>query len=316
MAPVRAHAALLVGLVGSLLAGCQSVAVLSDPDVPTGGPIAATESTLNRVGDLFAGPDTSLEAQQLLGDRLASQALGRARRADDEALEGYLTSLARRIAAHTDARIFAFQVYLVEDRRPNAFTPGGGHIFITTGLVSRLRTEAQMAMVLSHEIAHNAEAHIVKGAHRRAVSKRASNASKTVFDDKLGLTWVGEKIGSAINATVNVYTSDQEDEADELGLDYMIAAGYDPAEAIATFESLMASSEPKRTIVDLGWNASAKDRRISRIRNLMVAKYKDRTFPGAVRSTPAYDALASRYWQMSTALPAVPPLPPAQQSIQ
>ncbi|MGE4246643.1 MAG: M48 family metalloprotease, partial [Parvibaculaceae bacterium] len=233
MAPVRVHAALLVGLVGSMLAGCQSVAVLSDPDAATGGPIGTTESALNRVGDLFVGPDTSVEAQQLLGDRLASQALGRAKRADDEALEGYLSGIARRIAAHTDARTFDFRVYLVEDRRPNAFTPGGGHIFITTGLVSRLRTEAQMAMVLSHEIAHNAEAHIVKGAHRRAVSRRATNASKTVFDDKLGLSWVGQKIGSAINATVNVYTSDQEDAADELGLDYMIAAGYDPNQAVA-----------------------------------------------------------------------------------
>lgn len=307
MAPVRVHAALLVGLVGSMLAGCQSVAVLSDPDAATGGPIGATESALNRMGDLFAGPDTSTEAQQLLGDRLASQALGRARRADDTALEGYLSNLARRIAARTDARRFNFRVYLVEDRRPNAFTPGGGHIFITTGLVSRLKTEGQMAMVLAHEIAHNAEAHIVKGAHRRAVSRRATNASKTVFEDRLGLSWVGEKIGSAINATVNVYTRDQEDQADELGLDYMIAAGYDPAEAVATFESLMGGDEKRRSVVDLGWNASVKDRRISRVRNLMTAKYKDRNFAAAIRSTPAYDALASRYWQVSTARPAIPP---------
>jgi predicted Zn-dependent protease len=56
-----------------------------------------------------------------------------------------------------------YRVYLIDSPHANAFTPGGGHIFVTTGIIRRLRTEAQLAMVLAHEMAHNRAIHVVKG---------------------------------------------------------------------------------------------------------------------------------------------------------
>ena len=298
MAPVRVNAALIVMLASGMLAGCQTPAFL-DPTVPS-----SSESAFDRMSRMLSGPDTSPASQQALGDRLAEQALTRVRLADDDAMEDYLGKLANRIAHGTKAQPFDFKVYLVDDAKPNAFTPGGGHIFVTTGLVARLGTEGQMAMVLAHEIGHNAEAHIIKGSHRRSVGRRATVASRTVFDEKLGLSWVGEKIGSAINATVNLYTGDQEDAADEIGLDYMVAAGYHPDESILTIEALVRDTGSERaSALDLGWNAN-KSRRLVRIKNLIVAKYRDRDFSHARRSTVDYDRLAVRYWQRARSLAA------------
>jgi len=285
----------LVPLVGMSLAGCQSVAVLSDPEAyADAGDVVG--SALERAGGILGGPDTSLANQKALGDRLAAQALERVQLAEDEALQSHLSRIAQRIATHAGAKGLKFRVYLYEDDTPNAFTPGGGHIFVATGLVARLKTESQMAMVLAHEIAHNVDAHVVKGAHRRAVSRKATEASKTVFDERLGLSWVGEKLGLAINATVNLYTRDQEDAADEDGLDYLIAAGYDPREAEATFQALMAASKQSPLELDA---ESAKDRRTARIRNLLRAKYAERDFSPAILSTPEYDRLAGRYHMLA-----------------
>lgn len=302
MATARVYTALVVPLVSLWLAGCQSIAVLSDPDFAADSK-STVASALERAGDMLGGPDTSLSNQKALGDRLAAQALERVRLAEDDALEAYLTSMATHIAANTKARALEFRVYVIEDDTPNAFTPGGGHIFVTTGLVARLGTESQMAMVLAHEVAHNADAHVVRGAHRRAFTQKASEASKTVFDERLGLSWVGEKVGLAIDASVNLYTRDQEDAADEDGLDYMIAAGYDPAEVVATFEALMGASGGRSSPFDLEKQASAKDRRITRLRNLLKAKYKGRDFSSAVISTATYDQLAGRYAAFRADLP-------------
>ncbi len=291
----RLNIAMFVPLAGLWLAGCQSVAVLSDPDALSESK-TIVDDALQRANGILGGPDTSIANQKALGDRLAAQALDRVRLAEDDALEAHLTAMATRIASKTNARELDFRVYVVEDGMPNAFTPGGGHIFVTTGLVARLKTESQMAMVLSHEIAHNADAHIVKGAHRRAFTDKATAASKTVFDEGLGLSWVGEKVGQAIDASVNLYTSDQEDAADEDGLDYMIAAGYHPGEAVATFDALMGGQgQVRASPLDLMGGETDKERRITRLNNLLKAKYDDRDFSNAILSTPTYDRLAGRY---------------------
>ena len=80
---------------------------------------------------------------------------------------------------------FVYRVYLIESPNPNAFTSGGGHIFVTTGLVARMRTEAQMAMVLAHELAHVAQQSGGGPVARPAILQRAPDKYDGLTIDQL-----------------------------------------------------------------------------------------------------------------------------------
>jgi predicted Zn-dependent protease len=72
------------------------------------------------------------------------RALGMMTRSQDTELEDYLNLIVNRLQAtalHGVSGLF-YRVYLIESPHANAFTPGGGHIFVTTGIIRRLRTEA------------------------------------------------------------------------------------------------------------------------------------------------------------------------------
>jgi len=285
------------------LAGCQSALVeeLNGAGTRIGhvasAPVVALREVVVDAGDALKGPDLSAAAQQAYADRLAKEALDRLPIISDPALQDHLTGMANRIAAQASGPRFHYRVYLVNSKEANAFTPGGGYIFVTTGLVNRLGSEAQMAMVLGHEIAHCTSGDVIKTAQRRQIGQTAVNASKSIFGDKAAVAWIGEGLGMAANAAVNLYTRDQEDHADEAGLDYMIAAGYDLREAEKAIKSLMGHGDHANDslLAGLFGDHASKERRLQRLRNLIVAKYSHIDFARYVRTTPAYERVTLKY---------------------
>lgn len=303
MAGLRQTAQFLALICLPALAGCQSALVdeLNSAgtriDRMASAPVLALHEVIVDAGDALKGPDLSAAAQQAYGDRLAADALQRLHFVDDPALQEHLTGMANRIAAQASGPRFAYRVYLVDSSEANAFTPGGGHIFVTTGLVSRLGSEAQMAMVLGHEIAHCVSGDVIKTAQRREIGQQAVDASRNIFGTRPEVAWIGEGLGMAANAAVNLYTRDQEDHADEAGLDYMVAAGYDLREAEKAIKSLMGHHGQKddSLLAGLFGDHASKERRLQRLRNLIVAKYSHVDFSRYVRTTPAYERVSLKY---------------------
>lgn len=285
------------------LAGCQSALVEELNNAGTrinqaaSAPVVALREVVVDAGDALKGPDLSAAAQQAYADKLAAEALHRLPIITDRALAEHLTGMANRIAAQAPGPRFTYKVYLVDSSQANAFTPGGGYIFVTTALVGRLGSEAQMAMVLGHEIAHCVSGDVVKTAQRREIGQQAVDASRNIFGTKPAVSWIGEGLGMAANAAVNLYTRDQEDHADEAGLDYMVAAGYDLREAEKAIKSLMRGDAhtDDSLLADLFGDHTGKQRRLQRLRNLIVAKYSHTDFSRYVRTTPAYERVSLKY---------------------
>jgi len=129
----------------------------------------------------------------------------------------------------------AWEFVLFEDDTPNAFALPGGKVGVHTGLLDVAETEAQLATVMAHEIAH------VRARHS---AERMSRDMMT----RLGLQAVGAATQSAelvnllsTTATLGVtlpFTRSQEAEADEIGLIYMARAGYDPRAAVALWQNM------------------------------------------------------------------------------
>ena len=303
MSGLRQMGLFLAAASALALGGCQSVLMeeLSQAgdniDRAVAAPVVALHSAIAHAGDALKGPDLSANAQKRYADRLAAEAFARLPMAHDAALERHLTGMANRIAAMASGPRFTYRVYLVDSKEPNAFTPGGGYIFVTTGLVARLGGEAQMAMVLGHEVAHCTLGHVIKSAQRRRLGDKAVSASKSVFGDTPGVGWIGEGLGVAANAAVNLYTRDQEDEADELGLDLMVAAGYDLRESEKAIKALMGESgtDQPSFISEAFSDHPSRARRLQRLRNLIVAKYNLQDFSRSVRTTRAYEKVSLAY---------------------
>jgi beta-barrel assembly-enhancing protease len=166
--------------------------------------------------------------------RVAEEAVEDARHSGaldpDAALEKYVTGVARKLVPPKALARLRLHVFVVADPRLDAFALADGSIFVSTGLLSRLENEAQLAVLLGHELTHALQRHIVVE-HRTAKNSAAVSAS---FGGGLGLG----RLGAA--ATVAGYSRDLEREADELGLELAVRAGYDAHEAARPFEHLLA----------------------------------------------------------------------------
>jgi len=179
----------------------------------------------------------ALRAQQEIGNRLAERMLKKVRLSKDEGEKRRVERLVARLAKATPRAVEDWHVYLVEDPRPNAFTTGGGHLFITTGMVRLLGDDERIATVLAHEMAHNTLAHVIYAREKKAMARDA-HAFSWELARSTNMEWLGKSLSFIVNATLNSYSRQQEDEADAEGLDYLVRAGWEPQVALRTFDVL------------------------------------------------------------------------------
>jgi len=203
------------------------------------GPAAGAVETVVENRAAFQG--FSEEEEIEIARNNAAQFDAQASFVDDARLDAYLNGIVQRLAAHAVPRPFEYHVKVVGDASVNAFTFGGGFLYVNAGLLARMENEAQVAMVLGHEIAHAAESHVVEGMKADAginlagqLAGQAAAASGRVNGEVLAKTYE-----YSMNAAVNGHGRGQESEADELGIEYMAKAGYDAREASGTFEALL-----------------------------------------------------------------------------
>jgi len=185
----------------------------------------------------------------------------------DERLQGFVDNVGKKLVSHSLARETPYKYdfhLLADDRTINAFALPGGQVFITYALFSQLN-EAQLAGVLGHEIAH------VIGRHS-AERIAESNFWKTI---SMGAT-VGADAGNIVNSigqnTLLKNGRGDELESDELGVVFMIQAGYQPEEMIRVMEILKEAAGPNRQ-PEFQSTHPDPENRIQKIRET-IKKYK------------------------------------------
>lgn len=161
---------------------------------------------------------------------------------------------------------YKYEFHLLADPNTiNAFALPGGQVFITYALFSKLENEDQLAGVLGHEIGH------VLGKHS---NERISEAN---FWKLLTMgASVGADLGSFANGigqqTLLSNGRDDELESDDLGVKFMLKAGYNPEEMIGVMEILKAAAGPNR-VPEMQSTHPDPENRIEKIRE-SIAKYK------------------------------------------
>jgi len=150
-------------------------------------------------------------------------------------------TLARESIAAKSPYRFGFHV-LADPRTINAFALPGGPVFITEGLLRQLKSEAELAGVLGHEIGHVIARHASEHLARARLTQGLIGAA-TVGTGDPTTAQIGQMVGSLINMR---YGRDDELEADALGSRIMAQAGYDPRAMIGVMETLAQASSGSR----------------------------------------------------------------------
>ncbi len=130
-----------------------------------------------------------------------------------------------RIKSKAERKKIKYSYGIFEDTTINAFALAGGKTIILTGLIDFLDTEDQMAFVIAHEIAHNELKHCIRKI------QYAVQASKIN-------PMFGEVVRIAYNVYSRPYSQQEELEADSVGVELMVNAGYKIDGAISFFEKL------------------------------------------------------------------------------
>ncbi len=221
--------------------GSEAARALGLPQVAT--PVAKS------LGNLAQAANTSPEFEKKIAAAQQLEIERRYRVSRDRELRQQLNLIAVRLGNAGDTGPYSIQVIPVQSDEVNAFTPGAGLIYVTTGLVGVLPTEAQMAMTLAHEIGHIEQSHVANGLRAAILASVGADAARSALRG----TGVSPKITqAALNTTfsvaVNGYTRAQESSADLYGLELMVAAGYDPDQAAKTFE--LAGGRWRRPVTD------------------------------------------------------------------
>ena len=184
----------------------------------------------------------SMEKEIAVGKSLAQEVEKAAKLVDDPLISEYINRLGQNIVRNSDAKL-PFTIKVIDGEEVNAFSLPGGYLFVYTGLIRLAKTEAELASVMAHEIAHVTARHGTKQASRGTIANFAT--IPLIF---MG-GWAGYGVRQAAGVLIPVgflkFSRAFEEEADKLGLQYLYKAGYDPTASIDFFERIQSLEKKK-----------------------------------------------------------------------
>ncbi len=216
-----------------------------------------------------------MRAEVEVGRNMAGRLLGYYGRIEDVRVIGYANQVANYVASYSDYPERRFMIAILKHESVNAFACPGGYILITMGALRNAKTEAELASILGHEVAHVGKKHMFDtlkkmkqkemddaakgradsgksdptlGTRRRPVPEQ-TGAGVVLARYLSGSAGAGLNVLQAAQAGMNLITEkgldkEMEYEADNEGVKYAIRAGYDPR-AMVQFLSRLEDKNKK-----------------------------------------------------------------------
>jgi len=205
---------------------CVGLAVAVSATVRPMNTVVAAERNVADIFDIFEpSNEKAIGAKQ--HDSIVAQYGGEYKQ---EGLNEYVLDIVLRIVSVTEKRDEPWRVTVLNSPIVNAFALPGGYVYVTRGLLTLARNEAEIAGVLAHEVGHVIARHGVER-QSRATGLGIFGAIAGILTQSSDVFKLGQTLGGLYLAD---YSRDQEYEADDLGVKYLGLAGY-PRAAMADF---------------------------------------------------------------------------------
>jgi predicted Zn-dependent protease len=186
----------------------------------------------------------SLSHERRVGEALAARVEQKSKLLTDPLVTDYINRIAQKLVRNSDAEV-PFTIKVIDSPGTAAFGLPGGYLYVDSGLLLVTDSEAELAGILAHEIAHVAARHATRAVTRRYFWDLLFPI--TLLGGPIGLG-VQEGGGLAVPFTLKKFSRDAEREADLLGIQYGYSAGYDPEAFIVALEKLHIIEQRTRNL--------------------------------------------------------------------
>lgn len=218
--------------------------VISSAALMTLGTLALTSGCATGPGEKATGAAADVllppSDEEKLGQELRRDLLKEVEVYDNDAIQNYVDELGSKAvrAAGNKPKQINYNFTVIKGDDLNAFAMPGGEIYVYTGLLEAMESEAELMGVLSHEVAHVSQRHI---AQRLVASYGLQTLLSAALGNNPGV--ISQLAGSvAAQGYLLKYSRSHESEADRYGIAYMARAGYNPQGFISFFETMQAQS--------------------------------------------------------------------------
>lgn len=140
------------------------------------------------------------------------------------AIQAYVEDIGQKMAQYSERKDVTYKFTVLDSPIVNAFALPGGYIYITRGILALANSEAELAAVLGHEIGHVAARHQASRYSQGVLTQLGA----TVLSAAIGVPAASQAIGLGSNLYMSSYSRAQETQSDQLGVRYLVRAGYDP----------------------------------------------------------------------------------------
>ncbi len=186
-----------------------------------------------------ADREISEEEEIAIGERLMTGILGAAPLYSNDRIQKYVNQVGRWVARHSERPNLPWRFAVLDSPIANAGAAPGGQVYITTGLLLRMRSEAELAGALGHEIAHVVQKHHLKLyiREKKAAAAKGFGAAALSSQVKVGGGVAGQLAkNAAIEIGLDFFKSlvltpldrGEEEQSDRMGMVLAARAGYDP----------------------------------------------------------------------------------------
>lgn len=200
--------------------------------------------------------DTASEVN--MGQQLVPQVEAKYHIYKDKQLTAYIDRIGQRVARVSDRTDLAYHFKVVDDNSFNAFTIPGGYVYVNRGLLDRIDSEDELAVVLAHEIGHVAARHTAK-------QIQAQMGYSIIMDIAFGASG-RQDLAQALNITFSLissgYSREDELQADRLSVRYANRSGFKPEAALRVLGLIqeLEKSDPTSMLVFLRSHPPASQR--------------------------------------------------------
>lgn len=237
-----------------------------------------------------------------IGGDLAGMLLGAAPLIDDPAKQAYVNRLGRWLALHSERPGLPWKFGIIDNDDFNAFSTPGGYVLVTRGLFDRMRSEAELAGVLAHEVAHVERKHHLE-ALQRSLRDQSLSEMRRYFTVSTGNSLADQFSTALLNAGKDLYIKgldpNAEYEADRIGVVVAARSGYSAYGLGGVLQTLTATTDERA----YGMHSRTHPLPLERLLRLDAAMgTKFEAMPGLVEDSPGFLALRRP--------PSAPPAPP------
>lgn len=215
-------------LVGNIITGAIGYALTGS----LFGPLNSVQNTI-----------LLLRGESAVGERVEKQAKRFLDLVEDKEVNEYVNSIGQKLANAAGRSDFKYEFYVILDDKLNAFALPGGKVFVNAGAIEKANSEAELAGLLGHELAHAILSHSFQ-----LISEGSLTANLTQFIPYIG--------GLLSDLSTLSYSREMERQADILGTRLIASTGYAADGLRNLMVTLRQQDEEKRRAAPPAWLAS------------------------------------------------------------